>query len=152
VVSFTLLPFYPRDNSPMCPLTGRLGVPQIWTRRCVEEKKLSLPGIESGPFSQSLCPLSYPGSLALCYSYSKLRSIKSRLSISGDGVRVERNYGRSLGNLLIKLCSFSSQTEYTSPKSFSITYSSAIVVSSGFKMLPHGNLVLTWRPAHVAQW
>jgi hypothetical protein len=60
VVSFTLRPLYPRENSPQYPLDRRLGVPQSLSFRGGEYKNSqSPPGIEPpNPESPSLRPKS----------------------------------------------------------------------------------------------
>jgi hypothetical protein len=71
LVSFTLLPLYPRGKSPRHPLDRRLGGRQSRCGCCGEEKNLALPGIEPGPSSQSLYRLSYPDSQINKYNLLK---------------------------------------------------------------------------------
>jgi hypothetical protein len=44
VVSFTLLPYSPRGNSPLYQLYRRLGGPQSWAVPVIEPQYLSCPG------------------------------------------------------------------------------------------------------------
>jgi hypothetical protein len=51
VVSFTLLPLYPRERNHRYTLDRRRGGLQSRSGRCGEEKNLALPRVEPGPSS-----------------------------------------------------------------------------------------------------
>jgi hypothetical protein len=63
VVSFTLLPLYPRGKGRRYSLDRRLGGPQSRSGRWGEEKNLALPGMEPGRGRPARSPLLY------CLSY-----------------------------------------------------------------------------------
>jgi hypothetical protein len=81
VVSFTLLPLYPRGKSARHPYYTKLGGPQNRSRNCGEEKNLALPGIEPGSSScsQSLYPLSYADSPRKpCHAFLRWHSSRNK--------------------------------------------------------------------------